>query len=233
MRIIFIHGFGESEAIFDKIAPFIKGEHLCLDVWELVGNIPRKDLNVLNFAESLVEKYAITQDDVIIGHSMGGWIAYHIKHFTSSPIVQIGSWTDTDRPYSPIKNGKVVYWLVGNGFLFNNIVKKYLIKTAYEGKPSRHLYEEIFDGLINGNKENVINQLRLILTPIAEKLTVKPDLRIHAKADLVVRVPREPFREVPGDHFTLQTHPATVYEPIVEFLKDLKRDWNSDKYEKF
>jgi hypothetical protein len=224
MRIIFIHGFGENEAIFDKIAPFITGEHLFLNVWELVGDIPRTNLNVLNFAESLVEKYSITQDDVIIGHSMGGWIAYHIKHFTGSPIVQIASWTDTDRPYSPIKNAKVVYWLVRNGFLFNNVVKKYLIKTAYEGKPSRELYEEIFDHMIHGNKENIINQLRLILIPVPEKITVKPDLRIHAKADAVVRVPRESFHEVPGDHFTLQTHPDTVYEPIVGFLQNLKRD---------
>lgn len=224
MRIIFIHGFGEDETIFDKIAPFITGEHLFLNVWELVGDTPRKDLNVLNFAHSLVEKYTIIESDVIIGHSMGGWIAYHIKHITNSPIVQIGSWTDTDRPYSPIKNAKIVYWFVQNGLLFNNVAKKYLVKTAYEGKPSRQVYEEIFDRMINGNKGNIINQLRLILTPVPEKLTVKPDLRIHAKADLVVRVPRESFVEVPGDHFTLQTDPETVYEPIVVFLQDLKRD---------
>lgn len=223
MRIIFIHGFGENEAIFDKISPAISGEHHFVNVWDLVGDLPRKDLNVLSFAQRLVEKYNITRQDVIIGHSMGGWIAYHIKHLTNSPIVQIGSWTDADRPYSPIKNEKVVYWLVRNGLFFNPVVKKYLIKKAYEGKPSRQLYEEIFDLMINGSKENVINQLRLILSPISEKLTVKPDLRIHARGDMVVRVPREPFHEVPGDHFTLQTHPETIYEPIVAFFNKLKQ----------
>ncbi len=223
MRIIFIHGFGESEAIFDNIAPFISGEHIFVDVWKLVGDVPRKDLNVIEFAKCLVEKHYITFSDVIIGHSMGGWIAYHIKHLTNSPIIQIGSWTDSDRPISPIKNAKVVYWLVRKGLLFNNFVKEYLIKTAYEGKPSRQLYEEIYDRMIHGNKENVINQLRLIFSPIIEELTVKPDLRIHAHADLVVRVPREPFHEVPGDHFTLQTHPETVYQPIAAFINKLKQ----------
>lgn len=222
MRIIFIHGFGESEAIFDKIAPLIAGEHLFVNVWELVGDNPRKNLNVLNFARGLVEKYTITQEDVIVGHSMGGWIAYHIKHFTASPIVQIGSWTDADRPILPFKNVKIIYWLVRNGFFFNGFIKRYTIKKAYEGKPSRPIFEEIFDRMAIANKENIINQLRLILTPVPERLTVKPDLRIHAKADLVVRVPREPFHQVPGDHFTLQTNPETVYEPIVAFIKSLK-----------
>ena len=27
MRILFIHGFGEDEAIFSKITPFIGGQH--------------------------------------------------------------------------------------------------------------------------------------------------------------------------------------------------------------
>jgi pimeloyl-ACP methyl ester carboxylesterase len=224
MRIVFIHGFGENEAIFDKISPFISGEHLFVNVWTLVGDVPRNDLNVLSFAQRLVEKYGITRQDVIIGHSMGGWIAYHIKHFTNSPIVQIGSWTDADRPYSPIKNEKVIYWVVRNGLFFNRFMKRYSVKRAYESKPSRQVYEEIFDQMTLGNKENIINQLRLILSPISEKLTVIPDLRIHARADLVVRIPREPFHEVPGDHFTLQTNPETVYEPILAFLKALKQD---------
>lgn len=224
MRIIFIHGFGESEAIFDKIAPFITGSHLLLNVWELVGDIPRKNLNVLDFAESLVEQHNITQDDVIIGHSMGGWIAYHIKHFTGSPIIQIASWTDFDRPILLINNAKIIYWFARTGLLFNGFVKRGIVKKAYAGKPSQQVFEETYDRMIRGNKENVINQLRLILTPVSQKVTVKPDLRIHAKADVVVRVPRESFVEVPGDHFTLQTDPETVYEPILAFLQHMKRD---------
>ena len=73
--------------------------------------------------------------------------------------------------------------------------------------------------LAEGNKENVINQLRLILTPLPQKGTIKPDLRIHAHKDIVIRPPHEPFHIVSGDHFTLYTHPHEVYEPIVDFLK--------------
>jgi len=221
MRIIFIHGFGENESIFSKIAPFIPGEHVFLNVWELLGDKPLPGINVLVFAKNLVEKYNITQQDVIIGHSMGGWIAWHIKHFTGSPIVQIASWTDPDRPVKPLKDAKVIFWLVRNGLFFNRFMKWLFSSKGYKGKPSKQVYEEIFDSMIAGNKENIINQLRLILTPVPERPTVQPDLRIHALGDVLVRPPREPFIEVPGDHFTLYTHPEAVFYPIDSFLKQL------------
>ncbi len=221
MRVIFIHGFGENEAIFSKIAPFIPGEHVFLNVWELLGDTPLPGMNVLVFAQSLVEKYNITQQDVIIGHSMGGWIAWHIKHFTGSPIVQIASWTDPDRPFKPLKNVKIIFWLIRNGLFFNSFTKRIFTAMGYKGKPSKQVYEEIIDRMIAGNKENIINQLRLILTPVPERQAVQPDLRIHTRADLVVRPPREPFYEVTGDHFTLYTHPEAVYGPINAFLKQL------------
>lgn len=220
MRIFFIHGFGEDEAIFSKITPFIGGEHIFLNVWALLGDTPRPNINVLDFAKEVVEKYDISQNDVVIGHSMGGWIAYYIKHFANSPIIQIASWTDPDRPIVITKNVQLIYWFVRNGLFFNRLSKWLITRRSYKNKPSKEIHHINFDRLIRGNKENVINQLRLILTPISEKLKVTPDLRIHAKADIVVRPPREPFHEVIGDHYTLYTHPQTVYEPIVAFLEN-------------
>jgi len=219
MRIIFIHGLGENESIFSKIAPFIPGEHTFLNLWELLGDTPLPGMNVLAFAQSLVEKYSITRQDVVIGHSLGGWIAWHIKHVAGCPVVQIATWTDPDRPVSPIKNVKVLYWMIRNGLMLNGFMKSIFIAQSYKGKPSRQIYEETFDRMMAGNKENVINQLRLIFTPVPERPIVQPDLRIHALADPLVRPPREPFVEVEGDHFTLYTYPEAVYEPISNFLK--------------
>jgi len=218
MRILFIHGFGENETIFSKIRPFINGEQVVLNVWELLGYVPRPDINVLSFANELVQKYGITKNDVVIGHSMGGWIALHIKYLTGCHIVQIASWTDPTRIVSPFKNPDIYLWLVRHGFIFNRVVKWLSISKNYKGKPSIDIYREAFDRLMQGNIENVINQLRLILTPVPEKVAMTPDLRIHALADTIVRHPKELFYEVPGDHFTLYTHPQTVYEPIVAFL---------------
>lgn len=218
MRIIFIPGFGETASIFDKISPHIVGEKLFLDNWALLGDKPRKTIDVLQYAAEIVSKYEITKKDVIIGHSMGGWIALHIKHLTHCRIVQIGSWTNPDRVVSPVKNPNMVYFLVKSGIYLNRFTKQYAIKRGYKDKPSEAVFSETFERLIAGHKNNVINQLRLILTPIKENITVIPDMRIHAKKDKIIRFPRESFHEVSGDHFTLYTHPEEVYALINKYL---------------
>jgi len=223
MRILFIHGFGEDETIFSKIAPAIAGDKIFLNVWKLLGDAPRPNITVLEFAKEIVNKYNISKNDVIIGHSMGGWIAYHIKHFTHSPIVQIGSWTHIDRVVRPIPNTNLSYFLIRMGILFNPLTKALYTNMGYKNLPSKVVFASIFDQLIRGNKENIINQLRLIFTDVPEEITVTPDLRIHAKRDIVIRYPREPFHEVTGDHFTLRTHPHEVYEPIIAFLKKIEQ----------
>lgn len=219
MRILFIHGFGEDETIFSKITPAIGGEQVLLNVWALLGNESRPDLNVLDFAKEIVEQYGISKEDVIIGHSMGGWIAYHIKQVTGSRIVQIASWTHPNRVILPFSNPKVIYWAVRSGLFFNGFQKGLYTLIGYKNKPSKDVFRATFDRLAEGNKENVVNQLRLILTPVPHQGTVKPDLRIHAHKDIVIRPPHESFHIVSGDHFTLYTHPHEVYEPIVDFLK--------------
>jgi hypothetical protein len=219
MRVFFIHGFGEDEAIFSKIAPKIAGKHIFINVWNELGNKPRPTVNVLDFAKELIHSHNMSEKDVLIGHSMGGWIAYHIKHMTGCPIVQIGSWTHFDRVILPISNVNLAYWLIRKGLFFNGFNKGLYTLIGYRNKPSKEIFRSVFDNLIQGNRENIINQMRLILTPVPEQVTVKPDLRIHALKDIVIRPPKEPFHEVVGDHFTLITHPEQVYEPIVEFLK--------------
>jgi pimeloyl-ACP methyl ester carboxylesterase len=219
LRIFFIHGFGEDETIFNKIAPFIPHEHIFLNVWKLLGDSKREDITVLTFAEEIVQKYYIVGNDVIIGHSMGGWIAYHIKHITGSPIVQIASFTDPDRIGSPIKNVNLLFWLVRKGLLFNSFTKWLFTNKDFKRNPSKKIFQNTFDRLRFGNKENVINQLRINFMPVKEKLSVMPDLRIHALEDKIVYCPREPFHEVAGDHFMLYTHPEIVYPPINFFLK--------------
>lgn len=91
MRLIFIPGFGEDPSIFDRIHPHVKGEKIFLNNWVLLGDHPRSELNALLYARELADRFDIKRDDVIIGHSMGGWIAYHIKHLVRCPIIQIGS----------------------------------------------------------------------------------------------------------------------------------------------
>jgi Alpha/beta hydrolase family len=220
MRLIFIHGFGENESIFSKIAPELGGQQVFINVWKALGNEERPNLNVIDFSQELVNKFLITPADVVIGHSMGGWIAHHIKHHVGCRIVQIGSWTHFDRLISPIKNGKIIYWLVRNGLYINRFQKWLFVRLNYRNAPSRSIFENTFEDLIQGNKTNVISQLKLMFEPVPH-IATEPELRIHAHKDMVIKYPREVFYEVSGDHFTLYTQPEEVIKPIRAFL-DLK-----------
>ena len=220
MRLIFIPGFGEDPSIFDQIHPHIPGEKVFVHNWDLIGyKKPRPELTVYEYAKEVVEKYGITAQDVVIGHSMGGWIAWHIKQLVHCPIVQIASWTNPDRVVRPISNLKFVYWSIKRGLYFNPLIKYLLIRRSYRDKPSKGIFSAIFDRLRRGDKDNVVNQLRIVFSPAHDASAEKPDLRIHARRDTIIRFPKEPCHEVPGDHFTLHTHPEEVYQPIVAFLQ--------------
>jgi hypothetical protein len=219
MKLFFIPGFGEDETIFDKIIAFIPGEKELLNNWILLGNEPGKHLNALQYAKELIERFQIKKEDVVIGHSLGGWVAFHIKHLVNCRIIQIASWTDDKKVVKLVSNAELIYWLIRRGWYFNPIVENLIIRLQYRNKPSLEIFRSIFEKLKNGNKENVINQLRVIFNPVKETITATPDLRIHSKADNVVLYPDQPFHEVPGDHFILYTHPEQVYKSIISFLK--------------
>jgi hypothetical protein len=221
MRIIYIPGVGEKPNIFDHIAPHIAAsETLILDNWELLEDIPVKALDALSYASTLVKKYHITRDDVIIGHSMGGRVALYIKHLVNCPIVQIASWTDPAKIIWPISNLKLINFLVKTGLFLNRFVLQYFVAREYKAKPSANIFIETFQRLKNAKKVDVMKQLIVILRPVNAELEVTPDLRIHARADSIVKVPSEPFAEVPGDHFALYTHPQPVYLPILKWLSE-------------
>lgn len=219
MRLFFIPGFGEDPSIFDKIHPHIPGDKVLIKNWELIGDQPRPALTALQYARELVEEFGITQDDVVIGHSMGGWIAFHIKHLVHCPIVQIASWTNDRKVARFTANLPLVYWMVKKGLYFNRLVKYLLVHRKYRNRPSEGILGQVFDRLRKGNKDNVVNQLRIVFTPTDKNITEQPDLRIHARADRIIYFPDDPCLEVEGDHFTLYTHPEQVYRPILAFME--------------
>jgi hypothetical protein len=220
MRIFFIPGLGEDTFIFDKIEPFIQGEKIFIDNWSLLGQVEENGLQVTAYAEFLIRRFSITQADVVIGHSLGGWVALHIKNIVGCPIVQIASWTDMKKVFKPA-NRHVMYWAARKGVGLNSTVLKALLLVKYKHAASREIFTIIFKRIMAGDKNIFTKQLEMIFNPYKRAVKVEPDLRIHAKSDEIVRPPDQPFIEVPGDHFTLYTYPDKVYKPIVQFLATL------------
>ncbi len=221
MRLIFIHGFLERENIFDKVAPALEGEKIFVNFWSLLDEKPRHDLNINDFAKEVIEKFGIIESDVLIGHSLGGWMAYHIKSYVHCRIVLISSFTDVNKIGAPIRNTRIIYGFVALGlkvlYPFRSLKKMFLLLN-YKNTP-KELFSQAFDDITKKeNHENVINQLKLIFEPV-KKIFETPDLRIHAKLDPVVHAPKEKYYEIPGNHLTIYTQPETVIIPILKFLK--------------
>ncbi|WP_018613796.1 alpha/beta fold hydrolase [Segetibacter koreensis] len=219
MRIIFIPGLGEEVSIFDKIQASLPQEKVFIDNWKWLGHLPEKGLNALVYAKYLVEQFEIKEGDVILGHSMGGWIGWYIKHLVGCRLIQVASWTDSSKIIKVPLERHLMYWLAKRGIGFNTVALRILVWLHYKNKPSKEIFIEIFERLRRGDKEIVAKQLMVIFNPVKIPVNVAPDVRIHAKADHIVKYPSQTFHEVPGDHFSLVTHPKQVYKPITNFLK--------------
>lgn len=221
-RLILIPGFGEDISIYEKLAPYLPNEKILVDNWETLKEIQNKKLTADNYARLLIQKYAISKNDIVIGHSMGGWVGVAIKQITGCKLIQLSSWTDKKK-ISPIPVFRpLVYGSARSGILFNKGIKKYIIHKYYKKETSKDLFAEVYDRLKYGDKKLVVKQLKLIFAPLPNKVSVTPDLRIHARNDHVISFPDEPFAETPGDHFSLYTYPEAVGKLINAFIKGQK-----------
>lgn len=218
MRLLFIPGFGETPHIFEQIAPHLPGEKVFIHNLDLLSSQPNVSPTLTKYAQQLIEHQRITPADVIIGHSMGGWIALAIKHLIGCRIVQIASWTDPLKVILPVKNPAVIYWLIRRGWYLNRFTKRLLLRLGYRNKPSASIFSEVFQNLIDSPTDYVISQLQLILNPLDAPLNLQPDLRIHSTKDTIIRFPDQDVITVSGDHFNLFTHPEEVVAAINRFL---------------
>jgi hypothetical protein len=210
MRTFFIPGFGEEPDIFEALAPGLPGPQVGICNHDLMGSAHRASYDVKQHAAALIAAHQITVEDLLIGHSMGGWIAYAVKQQVGCRIVQLGSWTDQAKVMRPVDNQEVVHWMVRNGLYFNWFNQVVFTWRGYRGLPSAPIFARIFQHLRDSPQEYVVNQLRVILTPVEFDAPQAPDLRLHAWKDRVIAPPDEPFVVVPGDHFSLATHPDAV-----------------------
>lgn len=223
MRLLFIAGFGEEDFIFDHLHPLLPGKKLFLNFWNLLPDTDRPHWNVALFVEDLIRQFQITAHDVVIGHSTGGWVAMFIKQQVGCRVVQLASWTDLRKLALPPISRRLLFWLVRRGLYFHPVVLRWVLKRHYQGKPSASVFKKVFTRLMRGNKENIVNQLRLIWNEPSVRLTATPDLRIHARGDILVRFPDEQVQEVLGDHFSLYTYPSAVAAPILSLLEKQKQ----------
>jgi hypothetical protein len=219
MKLIFIHGFVEDSTIFNEIRKIITtGEQIALNLEEDLAawHDAPEDMDVQKLALHLIQKYKITAQDCVIGHSMGGWIASYIKQNVGCKAILLASLTNQAKLLSPLKNLTLLKYSVRWGITQGSTMVSYL-KNMYLFPESKQLYDGLIDGLAVMDKKCLFQQLQVLFAKVPP-LTITPDLRVHARKDNIVAFPDEPFVEVSGDHFSLIFHPKDVCEAIMKVL---------------
>ena len=219
MKLIFIHGFVEDSTIFNEIRKTITaGEQIALNLEEdfTAWYDAPDDMDVQKLALHLIQKYKITAQDCVIGHSMGGWIASYIKQNVGCKAILLASLTNQAKLLSPLTNLTLLKYSVRWGITQSNSMVSYL-KNSYHFLESKQLYDGLIDGMAVMNKKCLFQQLQVLFVKVSP-LTITPDLRVHAHKDNIVRFPDEPFVEVSGDHFSLVFHPKEVCDAVLENL---------------
>ena len=219
MRLIYIHGYVEDPSIFDNLAPLLPADELLkLNLQDEFARWNPDDsaVNVSSLARYLAKAHRITAADVVIGHSMGGYIAANLKAQTGCGAVLISSYTDPAKLITPIRNVGVLKYLVNWGVIQGRGFASYAMKK-YPFDQSRELHKSLIGNMIVQPKRFIYQQFRVLMA----KPDVPPapsDVRIHTRPDNVLRYPDEPYHETLGDHFNLVYHPEEVAAPILAYL---------------
>lgn len=219
MKILFIHGFVEDHTIFNEVRKtIIQGEQIAIDLEKVLAswhNAP-EDLNVQKMASYLIEKYQITAQDCVIGHSMGGWIASYMKEECGCKAILLASLTDQKKLITPLTNLTLIKYLIKFGIFQSSTMDSFL-KKGYKFQESKKLYDGLIDGLIKMDKKILYQQSQILFVK-PKPLTTTPELRVHARKDNIVCFPDEEFIEVSGDHFSLIYHTKQVVNAIQKVL---------------
>jgi pimeloyl-ACP methyl ester carboxylesterase len=218
-RLLLLPGYLEDGTIFDTLRPLLPPARVevielepALSQWQPSGAV-----SAMTLARYLAERYSITSADMVIGHSMGGWIAAHIKAETGATAVLLSSFTDQHKVVAASRNPLLLglYAYLGLG---RNRWLRERAKRQYQFEESQTLYAQLADGMVRIPRRHVHRQLQVLFASVPP-LAVLPELRVHALADNVVRPPDEPFLEIPGDHFAHYYYPALVAAAIKEVMR--------------
>ena len=218
-RLLLLPGYLEDATIFDTLRPLLPPttEVLAIELepefaqWRPVGVV-----NAVTFARHLVQRYAIGPADVLIGHSMGGWLAAHIKAQAGATAVLLSSFTDPRKVVARARNPLLLALYAWSGVGRSRWLRA-RAKRTYRFDESRALYDQLADGMARHPRRYVHRQLQVLFAPVPP-LAVAPELRVHARADNVVLPPDEPFVEIPGDHFAHYYYPELVAAAIARIV---------------
>ena len=218
-RLLLLPGYTEDSGIFDPLRPLLPAglPVVPTELAEaLAGWHPAGPVNVATVASRLVAFYHITAADVLLGHSMGGWLAAYVKEQVGCKAVLLSSFTDQRQIVALTRSLSRLRLLVYSGLMQSGWMSG-RFKRRYRRDESRQLYHQLVDSTGRLSRRQLYQQLQVLFAP-APPLTVQPDLRLHARRDNIIRAPQEVYLEIPGDHFGHYFYPQQVADAIAKLV---------------
>lgn len=225
-------GFGEDKRIFRKLAPYLEGYDLLhVDYRSVLHQFSPEDIIIDDFAKALQAHYSLNKEDILIGHSLGGYVSHILRQQIGSDNCLIASFTETKKIKLPFNYKKLVKFFTNKG-LFSSQALRQIVRLKYHNTPSMVEIENSLEVFQEYGKEDIYKLIRMIqprprgilewLRPKPKQL--RPSLILHPAKDMIVARPSEPHIQIPGDHFSHATHPEISGKHIEKWLIRLKRE---------
>ena len=231
-RIVLLPGFGEDKRIFRKIALYLEDyDLLYADYRSVLYQFTSENIELNSFINTLSEYYDINENDILIGHSLGGYISHHLRQQLGCDNCLIASFTNPKKIKLPYNYKKLAKWFTDNGG-FTSIPFRQIVRIKYRNSSALPDLENSLEVFEEYGKQDIYKLIRLLqprwkgllnwLRPSPAE--VPPSLILHPKKDSIVAPPDEPYIELPGNHFSPATHPDIVGEHLRDWLIRLKRE---------
>ncbi|MCS7074482.1 MAG: alpha/beta hydrolase [Bacteroidia bacterium] len=220
-RLIYLPGFGEDDRIFDELRQELRISlpEIIVNYHPILQNFSISQINMKDFLDLLINFYQINSQDILIGHSFGGWVAHHIRQQLYSEAILICSFT------SPSHLALRSRWLLKNKLivLAGVLQSPWVYWVAFhrnKKRPSVIPINHIFENLSKTSSEDLYKIVKLVEAKLPVPV-IPPSLIIHSRQDLIISPPSEPHISIPGDHFALHEHAALVARQIRLWYKSL------------
>ena len=238
-RLLLIPGFGEDERIFRNVINYFGNYDVeILDYNSVLRRFSYKSIRLEKFIKAIIEYYSISERDIIIGHSLGGFIAHYIRQEVGCPICMHSSFTDPSKIKPLIGNKLLIKKVILNG-LFSSYPFRKAARLLHSTSQSKQDMEYVIEKLDNYGSENILKLIYLFFNRKKRFLNwlrsspsydFSPNLIIHPKNDNIVNPPDEDYFEVSGDHFSIATHPQQSFFIMLNWLRELQKQPKISSY---
>lgn len=217
-RLLLLPGFGEDTFCFNELIPFFKNyEIIHIDYRKSLDKFFFPVITCKQFSKRLIEQYNITENDKLIGHSMGGYFAFQIRELIGAEICMIASFNDPGKVLHLLPAFPRITQLAAiTGLVKSPVLKKYLLKKIKDEN-----YKNVQIEVMNNFKTFTNMQLALMTEMDYEnkiESSLPNPLRLHDSKDRIVAPPDEEYIQIEGGHFCQHLYAKETFAAMKEFL---------------